>query len=116
VLKVMSAQAFSEGALPEWWLPLLAANFEAPHTRHTYQQEGSRVAAGDMSIDPLTVGVPILLIHGDDDRMVPLSVAYWIKSHARRAELVVIEGGSHMLPITHADLLAERIEGFIRGS
>lgn len=116
VQKLLSEQAFSEGPQPAWWLPLVAANFGSPHTRHTYQQENTRVAEGDMPIDPLTVGVPILLIHGDDDRMVPLAVARWIESHARRAELVVVEGGSHMLPITHADLLADRIAGFIRGS
>jgi pimeloyl-ACP methyl ester carboxylesterase len=116
VQRVLSQQAFSEGAQPVWWLPLVAANFGAPHTRHTYQREVERVSQGDMSIDPLTVGVPILLIHGDDDRMVPVAVAEWIKSHARRAELEVIEGGSHMLPVTHADLLADRIAGFIRGS
>lgn len=113
--RLMSAQAFSEGPQPAWWLPLLAANFGARHTQHTYQQEAARVGAGDMSIDPLTVAVPILLIHGDDDRLAPLSIAHWIKSHARRAELLVIEGGSHMLPITHADVLADRIDGFIRG-
>jgi peroxiredoxin len=116
VQKLLSEQAFSEAPQPGWWLPLLAANFGAPHTLHTYQQEGRRVAEGDMSIDPLTVGVPILLIHGDDDRLVPVKVSEWIQSHARRAELVVIEGGSHMLPVTHAELLADRISGFIRGS
>jgi pimeloyl-ACP methyl ester carboxylesterase len=116
VQRMLSRQAFSEGPQPAWWLPLVAANFGTPHTRHTYQQEVASVSEGDMSIDPLTVGVPILLIHGNDDRMVPVAVAEWIKSHARRAELEVIEGGSHMLPVTHADLLADRIARFIRGS
>ena len=115
VQKLLSEQAFSDAPQPGWWLPLVAANFGAPHTRNSYRQEGQRVAEGDMSIDPLTVGVPILLIHGDDDRMVPLAVAQWIESHARRAELVVVEGGSHMLPVTHAEPLADRIAGFIRG-
>jgi pimeloyl-ACP methyl ester carboxylesterase len=116
VLESISARAFSDTPEPAWWLPLLAANFGTPKTRHTFERENTRVAEGDMSIDPLTVSVPILLIHGEDDRMVPLAVSQWIESHARRAKLVVIEDGSHMLPITHADLLADQITSFIRGS
>jgi pimeloyl-ACP methyl ester carboxylesterase len=113
---LLSARAYSEQPQPGWWLPLVAANFAAPHTRDTYQQEMARVHEGDMSIDPLTVGVPILLLHGDDDRLAPLAIAEWIEQHARRATLEVIQGGSHMLPVTHAEPLADRIASFVRGS
>jgi pimeloyl-ACP methyl ester carboxylesterase len=111
----MSRDAFSGADLPGWWLPQLAANFAGPHTLRTFREEGARIGAGDTSIDPVTVARPILLIHGDDDRLAPLEGAQWIKSHARDAELVVIPKGSHMLPITHADALADRIAAFAHG-
>jgi pimeloyl-ACP methyl ester carboxylesterase len=110
----MSRDAFSDAAAPAWWLPQLAANFAAPHTTRSFREEGARVGAGDESIDPVTVGRPILLIHGDDDRLAPLSNAEWTEGHARDAELVVVPKGSHMLPITHPDLLADRIAAFAR--
>jgi pimeloyl-ACP methyl ester carboxylesterase len=114
VQAAMSRNAFSGGPEPDWWLPQLAANFAAPNTVHAFAQEEDSIADGDASIDPLTVGVPILLIHGNDDRLAPLSIGQWIKSHARNARLVVVEGGSHMLPLTHTEMLADRIAGFAR--
>lgn len=111
----MSKDAFSDGEEPAWWLPQLAANFAAPHTMRTFAEEGARTGDGDASIDPVTVARPILLIHGDADRLVPLEVGEWTKAHSRDAELVVIPKGSHMLPITHADALADRIASFARG-
>ena len=52
------------------------------------------------------------MIHGDDDRLVPLAVGEGLHQSAQRSELLVVEGGSHMLPITHPDLLADRIAAF----
>jgi pimeloyl-ACP methyl ester carboxylesterase len=63
--------------------------------------------SGDLGLEELSQ--PLLLIHGDDDRLAPLAIAEWLHRHAPGSELIVVEGGSHMLPITHADLLADRI-------
>jgi pimeloyl-ACP methyl ester carboxylesterase len=114
VQAAMSRDAFSDAPPPSWWLPQLAANMGAAHTLDTFHGEGARVGAGDASIDPVTVPRRILLLHGDDDRLAPLSIGQWIKGRARDAELVVIERGSHMLPITHAEQLADRIASFAR--
>ncbi|HVN38864.1 MAG TPA: alpha/beta hydrolase [Myxococcota bacterium] len=114
VQEAMSREAFS-GEPPAWWLPQLAANLGAPHSLESFAGENARFEDGDAAIDPVALAQPILLIHGDDDHLVPLSAARWIESHARHAELVVVKGGSHMLPITHAELLADRIASFARG-
>lgn len=105
--RVSSAQAFSEGPMPAWWLPRLAANFAMPHTRSTWQEEGRRYQPDGM--DPAAVALPVLVVHGDDDRLVSLNAARWVHERAPRSELVVVEGGSHMLPITHTEMLADRI-------
>lgn len=116
VQAAMSRDAFATEPQPEWWLPQLAANMGGPNSLRSFGAEGAKVGAGDAPIDPVTVSRPILLFHGDDDRLVPLSVGKWIKDHARQAELVVIAGGSHMLPITHTGELADRIASFARGA
>jgi len=115
VQEAMSREAFS-GEPPAWWLTQLAANLGSPHSLESFAGENARFEDGDAAVDPVALAQPILLFHGDDDRLVPLSSAQWIQSHARHAELVVVEGGSHMLPITHAALLADRIASFARAS
>jgi non-heme chloroperoxidase len=110
----MSRRAFSDGQLPHWWLSQTAANFAAPHTQRTFQEETGRWSNGDASIDPVAVGQPMLILHGDDDRLAPLAIGRWTKQQARKAELVVVPRGSHMLPVTHADEMADRIAAFAR--
>lgn len=108
--RVLSEQAFSGGEMPDWWLPNLAANFALPEMRDTYYAEGARFMESDLGIEK--IDLPILLLHGDDDRLAPLAIGEWLQAHAPRARLDVVEKGSHMIPITHAALLAERIAGF----
>ncbi len=108
--RAISEQAFSGGEMPEWWLPNLAANFEAPHMRETYYAEGARFMESELGIEELEI--PILLLHGDDDRLAPLAIGQWLERHASNARLVVVEDGSHMIPITHAGRLADEIDAF----
>jgi len=106
-----SAQAFSDGPQPDWWLPQLGANFAMPNTRYTYREEIAAIgASSDMGLENLPQ--PVLLLHGSDDRLAPLAIGEYLDSHLKRSELIVIENGSHMLPITHTDLLASRIVAF----
>jgi pimeloyl-ACP methyl ester carboxylesterase len=114
VQAAMSRDAYSGQPEPSWWLPQLAANMAGPNTLRSLHEEGAHIGSGDTSIDPVTVGQPILLLHGDDDRLAPLSNSQWIESHARNADLEVVAGGSHMLPITHTELVADRIAAFAR--
>lgn len=106
----LSAQAFSGAPIPAWWLPNLAANFAMPHMRTTYYAEGERFMESELGIEELDL--PILLLHGDDDRLAPLGIGQWLERHAKHARLRVIEQGSHMIPITHANELAESIDTF----
>jgi pimeloyl-ACP methyl ester carboxylesterase len=110
VQRALSEQAFSGQPWPAWWLPQLRANLAAPHTRTTFRLEGARFETA--GLDPSPIERPILVIHGDDDRLAPLAIGEWLQRRARDARLVQIAGGSHMLPITHADLLADRIAAF----
>ena len=68
----------------------------------------------DFRDDVARVDVPTLVIHGDDDRIVPLAA-----SGKRTAELingarlVVIEGGPHCITWTHADEVNAELLSFL---
>lgn len=51
------------------------------------------------SYDP--VDLPTLILHGDQDKIVPLEKAYELQSNIAHSQLRVIRGGGHALPMTH---------------
>ena len=106
-----SQQAFGSSSLPEWWLPQLAANFQRPGTRAAWEEEGATFTWDGP--DPGPIDRPILVAHGSEDALVPLAVADWLHERSGNSELWVVEGGGHMLPVTHADSLVDRIVSFI---
>jgi len=70
----------------------------------------------DFTEDLKKMTVPTLVIHGDDDQIVPLATT------ARRAvellpqgRLSVYEGAGHGLPSTHKDQLNAELLAFLRG-
>lgn len=69
----------------------------------------------DFTEDLKKMTVPTLVVHGDDDQIVPLA------STARRAvellpqgRLSVYEGAGHALPVTHKDQLNAELLAFLR--
>ena len=69
----------------------------------------------DFTEDLKKMTVPTLVVHGDDDQIVPLA------STARRAvellpqgRLLVYEGAGHALPVTHKDQLNAELLAFLR--
>ena len=103
-----SRQAFSAGPEPDWWRAGLAANFARPHTATSWRSEGVAMA-GAPQPDPAGLALPVLVVHGEDDRLVPAEVGRELARRAPNARLVLVPGGSHMLPVTHAELLADEI-------
>ena len=96
---------------PEETRHAVHANLDQRHSIHAWRSEGAQIdREGEFPIGD--VKTPILLIHGDDDRLAPLAIGEWLHRHAPGSELVVIERGSHMLPITHTGELADRIAAF----
>ncbi len=61
------------------------------------------------------VEAPVLILHGEDDPLVPAAAA---REHARlvpQSEVELLEGG-HFLPFQQPDLLAGRLEAFLRAA
>lgn len=113
VQSAMSAEAFSGEAAPDWWLPSLSANLARGVTRRTMREEGAAYAAQSVP-DPTGLARPVLVIHGVDDRLVPVAVGRELARRAPGARIVLVPQGSHMLPVTHAALLADEIARFAR--
>ena len=113
VTRSSSSDAFSGPSMPDWWGPQLRANLALPGTVETWLAEKDQFAID--GLDPSPLEIPLLVIQGTDDRYVPMAVAADLAARAQPdSKLVRVEGGSHMLPITHADLLAQQILGFAR--
>lgn len=109
--KAASAEVFSNQPMPEWWVPQLRANLARPGTTDTWLEEEEGLTA--RGLDPEPLDLPVLVIHGDDDRAVPMGVGEHLYQRAQPdAKLLRIPGGSHMIPITHAELLARQILEF----
>jgi pimeloyl-ACP methyl ester carboxylesterase len=106
--QLTSVAAYSGQTMPDWWMPSLNANFGRPHTPLTYRAEGSSFGTQKVP-DPTGLELPILIVHGSDDQLAPIAIGNELHRRAPHSRLVVVDGGSHMLPITHAELLADEI-------
>jgi non-heme chloroperoxidase len=70
----------------------------------------------DFREDLKRVNVPTLVIHGDDDRIVPLSAAGQRTAKlVKGAKLVTIKGGPHCVPWTHAHEVNAALLTFLKG-
>ena len=63
------------------------------------------------SISPISaarIGIPMLVIHGNADRVVPFAHGQRVGASAPNAELVAIDGGEHVSLFTHLDPIRQR--------
>jgi non-heme chloroperoxidase len=68
----------------------------------------------DFRSDVERIDVPMLMVHGDQDRILPIgSTAIPYESMVRDARLVTVQGGPHGIPWTHADLVNRELLSFI---
>ena len=116
LISALSAVAFSEGPMPDWWIPGVVANMQRPETVEAYAGEMFHLADGGDEFPADRIAVPTLLLHGDDDRLAPVSIARYLVTVIPGAELQEVAGGSHMLPVTHADAMADAIVAFEAGT
>lgn len=69
----------------------------------------------DFRTDLLSITVPVMIIHGDDDKTVPIEATSAITSSLLpNAEYYVIEGAPHGLFITHKDELNQLLVNFLK--
>ena len=68
----------------------------------------------DFTEDLKKISVPTLIVHGSDDQIVPIEAAGEAAARlVKPAELLIYEGGSHGLPVTHKDRLNADLLAFL---
>lgn len=61
------------------------------------------------------ITVPVLILHGDDDQIVPIQDAAILSAKlVPNGKLVVVKGGSHALPITDKDVVNAALLALVR--
>jgi len=114
LMAVLSDTAFSGGPQPDWWLDGVQANFKRWETLLTYRDEmfapidGTAITFSDLSL-------PTLIIHAEDDRLATVEIGRYLSTIIPDVEYVEVPAASHMLPVTHADLITAEISALVEG-
>jgi non-heme chloroperoxidase len=100
----------SQGARDAFWL-----QSEQAGLKNSYECIKA-FSETDLTEDLKRFDVPTLIIHGDDDQVVPIVASALISSKiVEDATLKIYEGGPHGLSVTHKDQLNDDLLTFIRG-
>ncbi|WP_454017435.1 alpha/beta fold hydrolase [Azospirillum sp. Marseille-Q6669] len=101
----------SEGLRQSFWLQGMMAGIKGAYD--CIQQ----FSETDFTEDLRKMAVPTLLVHGDDDQIVPIdAAARRAVEIAPQATLTVYEGAPHGLTATHQDRFNADVLAFIKGS
>ena len=100
----------SEGVRESFWLQSTLCGFPGAYFCIKAFSET------DQTEDLKKIDVPTLIVHGDDDQIVPIGAAAMQSSKiVKNAELKVYKGAPHGLPTTHKNQLNEDLLAFIKG-
>jgi 3-oxoadipate enol-lactonase len=94
----------------ERWVDDFLSVYSDPRTVRNIVIENAALAS--ISLAHLHSTVPTLLVHGVEDRFVPVSVSRAVARATPHAELVETHGLGHMLPMSAPELVADHIARF----
>src|SRR4051794_10770442 len=104
-----SGAKVSEGVREQFVIQSMMAGFPASYLCVKVFSET------DLTEDLKKIDVPALIVHGDDDQIVPIKPSALLSSKIiPNATLKVYEGAPHGLPTTHKDRLNEDLLAFIK--
>ncbi len=100
----------SEGVRKSFWLQGMMAGFPASYFCIKAFSET------DLTADLATIDVPTLILHGDDDQIVPIGASALLSSKmVKGATLVVYEGAPHGMCTTLKDRVNAELLAFLKG-
>ena len=59
------------------------------------------------------IDLPVLLLHGSEDRIIPSTASEWLHDHLSNSILKIIENDGHALPAHHFESVMKSIESFL---
>lgn len=99
----------SQGLIDEWW----REGMQGGH--HNTYESIKAFSETDFTEDLKKIDVPTLIVHGDDDQIVPIEAAGRASVKLiKNSKLVVYPGAPHGLPETHRDRFNADLLAFIR--
>lgn len=99
----------SEGVRESFWLQSMMAGFPASYFCIKAFSET------DLTEDCKKIDVPTLVLHGDDDQIVPFADSAALSSKLiKNAKLVVYKGAPHGMCTTHKDRVNEELLAFFK--
>jgi non-heme chloroperoxidase len=101
----------SEGVREKWWLQGMMGGMKAGYDCIKAFSET------DFTEDLRKIDVPVLVMHGDDDQIVPIVAAGPLSAKLlKNATLKVYPGFPHGMPTTHADQINADLLAFVQRS
>ncbi|WP_202302263.1 alpha/beta fold hydrolase [Dryocola clanedunensis] len=99
----------SQGIIDNWWRQGMAGSAKAHY-------EGIKAfSQTDQTEDLKAITVPTLILHGDDDQVVPYKTAALLQEKLiPNNKMKIYPGYPHGMPTTHADVINNDILEFIR--
>ncbi|MBN2685827.1 MAG: alpha/beta fold hydrolase [Pontiellaceae bacterium] len=69
--------------------------------------------ASDIREKVEAIAIPVLLMHGREDRIIPCRAAEWLHEHLPDSQLQRIDGGGHALAAHHFSMVIDQIRAFL---
>jgi len=108
---------------PEPVLKAFYQNVHYPHKFHTcagVKESLDSLVAGleylltsDARTIVPTLGIPVLLLHGTEDRIIPPTAAEWLHAHLPQSQLNLFENNGHALPAHRCGEVMTAIQSFL---
>ncbi len=100
----------SEGVREHWWLQGMTGGVK-PHYDCV-----KAFSETDFTEDLKQIDIPVLVLHGDDDQIVPIGASGLMSAKIlKQAHLKVYPGFPHGMATTHADVINADILAFVKG-
>lgn len=107
------ARVIFSGTTASWWRKLLyklAREHDYEKASAKMKEVFQKVVSEEAKADVYSIEVPLLVLWGDQDRMVPVGDAYWIERANPRSKLVVFENEGHRLPYDQPTKVAREVD------
>ena len=72
--------------------------------------------ASDVREKVPTLGIPVFILHGTEDRIIPPATAEWLHAHLPDSILDIIPNDGHALPAHHFNDVIARIRAFLNNA
>jgi len=80
------------------------------------ETKGPRIVKGIPLQQLDAIDAPVLILHGREDKMIPLQVAVRMHEHLKRSEMHVFGQCGHWVQLEREDQFLEQVRGFLRNN